>query len=200
MQKADLFERSISLHGDCMPRVLIVAGDAVEAHEIFYPYWRLKEESVDVVVAAPSKKVLQTVIHDVEPGWETYTEKPGYRFGWVDAAFEDVRPNEFDGLIIPGGRSPEYIRTRPQLEAIVKHFFEANKPVGAICHGPLLIASYGLAEGRKMTAYMAVGPDLKQAGAEYVDQEVVVDGNLITSRAWPDLPVFVKEFLRLLKT
>jgi len=184
--------------GIVMPKVLIVAGDAVEAQEIFYPYWRLKEAGVEVTVAAPSKKVLFTVVHDFEPGWETYTEKPGYRFGWVDAAYKDVKPEDFDGLIIPGGRAPEYMRTYKELEAIVKHFFEANKPVAAICHGPLIIAGYGLAKGRRMTCYMAVAPDLKQAGAEYVDEEVVVDGNLVTSRAWPDLPAFMREFLKLL--
>lgn len=182
-----------------MPKVLIVAGDAVEAQEIFYPYWRLKEEGIEVHVAAPSKKVLMTVVHDFEPGWETYTEKPGYRFGWVDLEFKEVNPEEYDGLIIPGGRAPEYVRTNPELERIVRHFFEANKPVAAICHGPLVLTGYGLASGRKMTCYMAVAPDLKRAGAEYVDQEVVVDGNLVTSRAWPDLPAFMREFLKLLK-
>jgi len=183
-----------------MSKVLILTGDAVEAQEIFYIFWRLKEEGVDVTVAAPSKKdALFTVVHDFEPGWETYTEKPGYRFTWVDAACKDVKPEEFDGLIIPGGRAPEYVRTYPEVEAIVKHFFEANKPVATLCHGPLVITGYGLAKGRRMTCYMAVAPDLRQAGAEYVDQEVVVDGNLITSRAWPDLPAFMREFLKLLK-
>jgi protease I len=183
-----------------MPKVLIVAGDAVEAQELFYPYWRLKEGGIEVAVAAPSKKdALFTVVHDFEPGWETYTEKPGYRFVWVDLAYKDVKPEEFDGLIIPGGRAPEYMRTYPELEPIVRHFFETNKPVAAICHGSLVIGGYGLAQGKKMTCYMAVAPDLKQAGAEYVDQEVAVDGNLITSRAWPDLPAFMREFLKLLK-
>lgn len=182
-----------------MSRILIVTGDAVEAHEIFYPYWRLKEEDIDVVVAAPSKRILQTVIHDSDPDWETYTEKPGYRFGWVGASYGDIKPSEFDGLIIPGGRAPEYIRTCPELEPIVRHFFQKDKPVGAICHGPLLIAGYGLAKERKMTAYLAIAADLKQAGADYVEEEVVVDRNLVTGRAWPDLPVFMKEFLRLIR-
>ncbi|MEM2442713.1 MAG: DJ-1/PfpI family protein [Candidatus Bathyarchaeia archaeon] len=184
--------------GGRLPKVLIIAGDGVEAQEIFYPFWRLKEAALDVVVAAPSKKTLFTVVHDFEPGWETYTEKSGYRFGWVDLSFKDVRPEEFDGLVIPGGRAPEYIRICPELEPIVRHFFEKNKPVAAICHGPLVIAGYGLAKGRKMTCYMAVAQDLKQAGAEYIDQEVVVDGNLVTSRAWPDLPAFMREFLKIL--
>ena len=186
--------------GDYMTKVLIVAGDAVEAQELFYPYWRLKEAGIEVVVAAPTKKeALFTVVHDFEPGWETYTEKPGYRFTWIDTSFKDVKPEEFDGLIIPGGRAPEFIRTYKELESIIKHFLDSGKPVAAICHGPLVIAGYGLAKGRKMTCYMAVAPDLRQAGAEYIDEEVVVDKNLITSRAWPDLPAFMREFLKLLK-
>lgn len=180
-------------------KVLIVAGDAVEAQELFYPYWRLKEEGFEVHVAAPSKKTLMTVVHDFEPGWETYTEKPGYRFGWVDKEFKEVDPGEYDGLLIPGGRAPEYIRLSQDLERIVRHFFEANKPVAAICHGPLLLTAYKLVSGRKMTSYIAVSPDIKAQGAEWVDQEVVVDGNLVTARAWPDLPSWMKEFIKLLK-
>ncbi|MGY0287228.1 MAG: DJ-1/PfpI family protein [Candidatus Methanodesulfokora washburnensis] len=181
-------------------KVLIIAGDGVEAQEIFYPYYRLKEAGYEVDVAAPSKKdILFTVVHDFEPGWETYSEKPGYRFPWVSKAFKDVKPEEYEGLVIPGGRAPEFIRTYPELEKLVKHFFEKNKPVAAICHGPLVLAAYGLLKGRKATSYIAVKPDVETAGAKYVDAEVVVDGNLVTSRAWPDLPAFMREFLKLLK-
>lgn len=86
-------------------------------------FWRLKEEEIDVAVAAPSKKTLFTVVHDFEPGWETYSENMGYRFGWFDLAFKDVKPEEFDGLIIPGGRAPEFIRTFTELEPLIRHFF-----------------------------------------------------------------------------
>lgn len=182
-----------------MARVLIVAGDAVEAQELFYPYWRLKEEGFEVHVAAPSKKTLFTVVHDFEPGWETYTEKPGYRFEWVDKSFDEVNPEEYDGLVIPGGRMPEYVRLNRTLERIVRHFMEAGKPVAAICHGPLILAAYGLLKGRRVTSYIAVKPDMTNAGAEWVDQEVVVDGNLVTSRAWPDNPAWMREFIKLLK-
>ncbi len=182
-----------------MVKVLIVAGDAVEALEIFYPYYRLKEEGFEVHVAAPSKKELNTVVHDFEEGWETYTEKKGYIFGWVDLTFAEVKPEDYDGLYIPGGRAPEYIRTYPELEKIVKHFFEANKPVAAICHGPQILAAYGLLKEKRATCYLAVKPDLISCGAEYKDEEVVVDGNLVTSRAWPDLPALMREFIKLLK-
>ncbi len=182
-----------------MAKVLIIAGDAVEALEIFYPYYRLKEEGFEVHVAAPTKKDIFTVVHDFEPGWETYYEKPGYRFRWVDLSFKDVKPEEYDGLFIPGGRAPEYIRTYPELEKIVKHFFDANKPVAAICHGPQVLAAYGLLGNRKATCYIAVKPDLVGCGVEYQDAEVVIDNNLVTSRAWPDLPALMREFIKLLK-
>ncbi len=182
-----------------MAKVLIIAGDAVEALEIFYPYYRLKEEGFEVHVAAPSKKELHTVVHDFEEGWETYTEKKGYLFRWVDLTFSEVKPEEYDGLFIPGGRAPEYIRTYPELEKIVRHFFEANKPVAAICHGPQILAAYGLLKGRTATCYVAVKPDLTSCGADYKDEEVVVDGNLVTSRAWPDLPALMREFIKMLK-
>jgi len=182
-----------------MKKILILAGDAVEAQEIFYPYYRLKEEGFEVKVAGPKKEPLYTVVHDFEPGWTTYTEKPGYRFPWVDMTFKEVSPEEFDGLVIPGGRMPEYIRLDENVERVIKHFFEANKPIAAICHGPLLFIHLGLAKGRKMTSYIAIKPDVIAGGAEYLDEEVVVDGNLVTSRAWPDLPSFMKKFIELLK-
>lgn len=187
--------------GDSMvKKVLILAGDGVEAQEIFYPYYRLKEEGFEVHVAAPTKKdVLFTVVHDFEPGWETYSEKLGYRFPWVTLAFKDVKAEEYDGLVIPGGRAPEFIRLYPEVEGIVKHFFNANKPVAAICHGPLVLTAFGLLKGRKATSYIAVKPDIVNSRAKYIDAEVVVDGNLVTSRAWPDLPAFMREFIKLLK-
>ena len=171
----------------------------MEAQEIFYPYYRLKEEGYDVKVAAPSKKSLFTVVHDFEPGIETYTEKPGYRFEWVDLTFEEMKPEDYDGLIIPGGRAPEYIRTSPHLPRTVKHFFEKNKPVAAICHGPLVLTAYGLIKRRKLTAYGVLKADIEGSGGTFLDQEVVVDRNLVTSRAWPDLPAFMREFMKLLK-
>jgi protease I len=182
-------------------RVLIVAGDAVEAQELFYPYWRLKEEGFEVHVAAPTKKVLMTVVHDFEPGWETYTEKPGYRFVWVDKEFKEVNPEDYDGLVIPGGRAPEYIRLNEDLERIVRHFMEKRKPLAAICHGPLILTGYKLIEpGMNVTSYAAVAPDLKAHGANWQDKEVVIcRGHIVTARAWPDLPYWMREFIRILK-
>jgi protease I len=182
-----------------MPKVLILAGDAVEALEIMYPYQRLQEEGIDVQIAAPTKKTLQSVVHDFEPGVETYTEKLGYR---VEAhkAFADVKPEDYDGVVIPGGRAPEYIRNEAALPDIVRHFLDSGKPIAAICHALLVLSAVeGSLKGRRVTAYPALKLDLAAAGAEYVDQEVVVDGNLVTSRAWPDHPAFMREFLKLLR-
>jgi protease I len=181
-------------------KVLIITGDGVEAQEIFYIYYRLSELGYIVHVASPRKKdFLFTVVHDFEPGWTTYSEKPGYRFPWVHKSFKDADPEEYDGLAIPGGRAPEYIRLSPEIERIVKHFFDKHKPVAAICHGAQVLTPFGVLKGRRVTAYITVKPEVENAGAEYIDGEVVVDGNLVTSRAWPDLPSFMKEFIRLLE-
>ncbi|MDI3256957.1 MAG: DJ-1/PfpI family protein [Kyrpidia sp.] len=178
-------------------KVLITAGDAVEALEIYYPYYRLLEESIEAVIAAPSTKTLHTVVHDFET-WETYTEKPGYQIQ-AHLSFEEVNPEEYDGLIIPGGRAPEYIRLNPALPAIVRHFFETGKPVGAICHAAQVLETVpDLMKNRSLTAYIACRPSVESMGARYVNETVHVDGNLVSGHAWPDLPGFMREFLKRL--
>jgi len=180
-------------------KVLIVTGDAVEALEIFYPYYRCLEEGFEAVIASPAKKTLHTVCHDFEAHSETYTEKPAYQLP-SHVAFADVNPADFDGLIIPGGRAPEYIRLNEHLKPIVAHFFETNKPVATICHGSQVLAlvKEHLRE-RKMTAYQACRPDVEACGALYQTETLHVDGNLVSAHAWPDLPGFMREFIRLLK-
>ncbi len=182
-------------------KILIIGGDAAEDLEIFYPYFRLKEEGWRVDVAAPTKKPLRTVVHDFEEGWETYTEKPGHRFPWVTKTLAEVNPDDYDGLVIPGGRMPEYVRVNAEedVKRIVTKFFQDNKPVAAICHGPQILAAFNLLKGRKVTTYIAVKPEAVNAGAIWVDEEVVVDGNLVTSRAWPDNPAWMREFIKLVK-
>ncbi|MFQ5710272.1 MAG: DJ-1/PfpI family protein [Candidatus Geothermarchaeales archaeon] len=165
---------------------------------MWYPYQRFKEEGYEVHIAAPTKKAVQSVVHDFEPGFDTYTEKLGYRVP-ADLAFKDVKVEDYDGLVIPGGRAPEYIRNDKDLQNIVKHFLREGKPVAAICHAPLILIALGAVKGRTLTAYPALRVDLEAAGGTYVDKEVVVDGRLITSRAWPDNPAFIREFIKLLK-
>jgi len=186
--------------GEKTPRILILGGDAAEALEILYPYFSLREEGWTVHVAAPKKEKIHTVVHDFEPGWQTYTEKPGYLWQ-PDLLLDEVNPRDYDGLVIPGGRLPEYIRLYDKTIEIVRHFFEANKPVAAICHAPLVLVAAvpEKLKGRRMTSYIAVKPDVVNAGAEWVDEEVVVDGNLVTSRAWPDNPAWMREFKRLVR-
>ncbi|MBI1849642.1 MAG: DJ-1/PfpI family protein [Planctomycetes bacterium] len=180
------------------PSILIVTGDAAEALEVMYPLQRLREEGFAVTLAAPTKKVLQSVVHDFEPGFDTYTEKLGYRIP-ADVAFADVDPARFDALVIPGGRAPEWIRNDKNLARIVRHFFDEGKPVAAICHAALILAAVGVVRGRTMTAYPAIRPEVESAGATFKDVEVVVDRNLVTSRAWPDHPAFLREFLKLVR-
>ena len=180
-----------------MKRVLILTGDGGEGLEIYYAIFRLQEEGHVPEVAAPSAKPVQAVVHDFEPGIDTYVERPGYRVP-VDRTFEEVDPTRYDGLLIPGGRAPEYIRNRPAVQKIVQHFFEANKPVGAICHGVQVIAAAMAIGGRDVTCYREIACEMEQSGADYQDKEVVVDGNLVTSRTWADNPFWMREFLKLL--
>ncbi|WEG14366.1 DJ-1/PfpI family protein [Pullulanibacillus sp. KACC 23026] len=182
-------------------KVLIVTGDAVEALEVYYPYYRLLEAGVEAVIASPTKKKLQTVIHDFV-GWDTYTESKGYMLE-SHTSFAEVDPTDYDGLIIPGGRAPEYIRLDSNLQNIVAHFFEAEKPVGAICHAVLVLAALknkAYFEGTTMTAYTACRPDVEGLGATYAEDTLHVEANLVSGHAWPDLPGFMREFLKLLES
>ncbi|HJV45970.1 MAG TPA: DJ-1/PfpI family protein [Bacillota bacterium] len=179
-------------------KVLIVTGDAVEALEVFYPYYRCLEEGFETVIASPQRKTLNTVCHDFEPHSETYTEKPAYRLD-SHLSFEEVNPGEYDGLIIPGGRAPEYIRLNPHLKPIIAHFFETGKPVASICHGSQVLALVKeYLEGLEMTAYQACRPDIEACGAIYQTQTLHVHKNLVSGHAWPDLPGFMREFIQLL--
>jgi protease I len=180
------------------PKVLILTGDAGESLEVMYPYQRLKEEGYDVQIAAPSKKKLRFVVHDFEPGFDTYTEKPGYTSS-ADVAFADVNPAEYVAVVIPGGRAPEYIRNNKDCLRIVQHFFEQQKPVAQLCHAPLILAAAGVLKGKRTAAYPALEPDVKAAGAQFVDSEAVIDGVMVSARAWPDHPAWMREFIRILK-
>jgi len=180
------------------PRVLILTGDAAESLEVMYPYQRLREEGYEVHIAAPTRKKLRFVVHDFEPGFETYTEKPGYSWD-ADLAFADVKPDDYVAVVIPGGRAPEYIRNDRDFQRIIRHFFDEEKPVAQLCHAPLALAAAGVLTGRRTAAYPALEPDMKAAGAQFVDAEAVVDGTMVSARAWPDHPSWMREFVRLLR-
>ncbi len=181
-----------------MTRVLLVAGDATESLDTWYPYHRLREEGIEVHIGAPVKKLLKSVVHDFEPGWETYVEKPGYHIP-ADIAFADVDPENYDGIILSGGRAPEFLRNDAKLQKIVRHFVESKKPIAALCHGVLILAAIDGLRGRTVATYEALAPDVAIAGGKLVDKEVVVDGNLVSSRTWMDLPFFMREFLKVLR-
>jgi protease I len=180
-----------------MPKVLMLTGDAAESLEVMYPYQRLREEGYEVEVAAPSRKKLQFVVHDFVEGFDTYTEKPGYTMD-ADLAFSEVEPDQYAALVIPGGRAPEYIRNDPDAQRIVRHFFDDEKPVAQLCHAGLALAAAGVLGGRRTAAYPALEPDIKAAGGEFVDGAAVVDGVMVSARAWPDHPEWMREFLKVM--
>jgi protease I len=165
-------------------RALILSADNFEDTELLIPYYRLQEEGIQVDVASIKKGEIKG--------------KHGYEVN-VDKTLKQVNPEDYDILILPGGKAPEVIRKEKEALEIAKHFFQKNKPVSAICHGPQTLISAGLLTGRHATCYKTVAKEMKDAGALYEDKEVVVDGNLITSRQPSDLPAFLKETIKLLK-
>lgn len=181
-----------------MAKVLIITGDGAESLEVMYPYQRLREEGYEVHIAAPSRKKLQFVVHDFVAEFDTYTEKLGYTWD-ADMAFADVDPADYVALVIPGGRAPEYIRNDADCKRIVEHFFAADKPVAQLCHAALLLSAVGVLKDRRTAAYPALEPDVTAAGAQFVDGAAVVDGMMVSARAWPDHPEWMREFITLLR-
>ncbi len=179
-----------------MARYLIVTGDAGEGLEIYYCLYRAREDGSEAHVAGPSARVIRSVVHDFEPDLDTYVEKPSYRVP-VDLTFADVAPESYDAVILPGGRAPEYLRNDAEVQRIVGHFLTAGKPIAAICHGPQVLTALDAVRGRRLTAYPPLQTDITNAGGDFVDEEVVVDGNLITSRGWPDLCAFMRETVKM---
>jgi protease I len=180
-----------------MTKVLILTGDAGESLEVMYPYQRLLEAGYEVDVAAPSKKKLQFVVHDFVEGFDTYTEKAGYTWD-ADLAFRDVDPSDYVALVIPGGRAPEYIRNDADCQRIVQHFFSEEKPVAQLCHAGQVLGAAGVLQGRRTAAYPALKPDITAAGATFEDAAGVVDGMMVSARAWPDHPSWMREFMKML--
>jgi protease I len=178
-------------------RVLVAVGEFSEGMETYYMVFRLMEEGIQPVVAAKDVKRLQMVVHDFDPKYSNYIEMTGYCIE-TDIAYKDVKPADYDGLLIPGGRGPEEIRQYPEALDITRHFLENEKPLGAMCHGPQVVWAAGSVKGRKMACYYGIRPDLELAGATFVDQPTVIDGKLVTSRGWPDLPDFMPKFIDVL--
>lgn len=181
-----------------MPKVLLVIGDATEVLDTMYPFFRIPEDGFQVDVAAPEKRLYHMVQHEQPPGWDITQETAAYHLQ-SDIAFRDVKPEEYSGLFISGGRAPEYLRYDPDLLNLTRHFFETGKPVASVCHGIEIIAAANCIQGKKVTTVAKCELDATTAGATYVDETVVIDGNLVTARTWHDNTLFLKEFMRLLK-
>jgi protease I len=185
-------------------KILLLAGDYVEDYEIIVPFHALQMVGHTVHVVCPGKKAgefVPTSIHDFE-GDQTYTEKRGHNFA-LNATFDQVQAEDYDALMIPGGRAPEYIRMNARVLEIVRYFMKENRPVAAICHAPQVLAAAGVLKGRKCSSYPATSPDVTLAGGTYVDvgmADAVVDGNLVTGPAWPALHSWLAKFLAVLGT
>jgi protease I len=184
--------------------ILMLVGDYVEDYEVMVPFQALLMVGHTVHAVCPGKKsgeVVRTAIHDFE-GDQTYSEKRGHNFS-LNASFDEVQASDYDALVIPGGRAPEYLRLNPKVLDIVRHFAGAKKPIAAICHAAQILTTAGVVEGKRVSAYPAVAPEVNRAGGKYVEismDQALVDGNLVTAPAWPAHPAWMKEFLGVLGT
>jgi protease I len=184
--------------------ILLLAGDYVEDYEIMVPFQALQMVGHTVDAVCPGKKsgeTVRTAVHDFE-GDQTYSEKRGHNFA-LNATFDQIKAEEYDALLIPGGRAPEYLRLNARVLEMVRHFASANKPIAAICHGAQLLAAAGVLRGKKCSCYPACAPEVILAGGTFADiavTEAVIDGNLVTGPAWPAHPAWLSKFLILLGT
>ena len=185
-------------------KILMLVGDYVEDYEVMVPFQALGMVGHTVHAVCPDKQAgeqVRTAIHDFE-GAQTYSEKPGHHFT-LNATFAEVQAEEYDALVIPGGRAPEYLRLNATVLKIVQHFSQADKPIAAICHGAQILTAAGVMAGKACSAYPAVGPEVTRAGGKYVDipvDQAHVDGVLVTAPAWPAHPAWLAQFLRVLGT
>jgi protease I len=181
-----------------MHKIMLVIGDAAEVLDTMYPLFRLKEEGYLVDVAAPAKRVYHLVQHDRHPEWDITIESPGYKLA-ADVAFKDIKPEQYAGMVISGGRAPEYLRYDADLLRLTRWFADKKLPIASVCHGIEIIAAADVIRGRKVTTVAKCRLDAEFSGATYLDQEVVVDGNLVCARTWHDNPAWMREFIKLLR-
>jgi protease I len=185
-------------------KILMLVGDYVEDYEVMVPFQALQMVGHTVHAVCPDKRdgeTVRTAVHDFE-GDQTYSEKRGHNFA-LNATFAEVKAEDYDALVIPGGRAPEYIRLNQTVLEMVRHFSQAGKPIASICHGAQVLAAAGVIQGKSCSAYPAVGPDVTCAGGQFVDipvNEAHVDGNLVTAPAWPAHPDWLAKFLKVLGT
>ena len=185
-------------------KILLLVGDYAEDYETMVPFQMLVMVGHKVDAMCPGKAKgdhVLTAIHDFE-GAQTYSEKPGHRFT-LNATFDAIKPEDYDAVVIPGGRAPEYLRMDPRVIKAVQHFAQANKPIAAICHAAQLLAAADVIRGRKVSAYPACAAEVRLAGGEYAEigmDQAITDGNLVTAPAWPAHPAWMRQFLAVLGT
>ena len=187
-------------------KILMLVGDFVEDYEAMVPFQMLTMVGHTVHAVCPEKKAgdtVKTAVHDFT-GDQTYAEFPGHNFA-LNATFDEIKPEDYDALVIPGGRAPEYLRLNDRVIEITKHFADANKPIAAVCHGPQILAAADVLKDKNCLPYPAAGPECVIAGANLVApnetfSNAITDGNLVTAPAWPAHPEWMKQFLELLKT
>ncbi len=183
------------------PKVLLPIGDATEAMDTLYPYFRIPEDDFQVVVAGPEARLYHMVLHEVPPSsdvpWDITQERPGYHLQ-ADVAFRDVDPSEYIGMFVSGGRAPEYLRYDKDLLRITQRIFAARKPVAVVCHGIEILSAAGVLKQRSATTVAKCALDCAQGGGKYVDRPVVVDGNLVSARTWHDNTPFLKQYMKML--
>jgi protease I len=185
-------------------KILMLVGDFGEDYETMVPFQTLLMVGHTVHAVCPDKRAgdwVMTAIHDFD-GYQTYSEKPGHRFS-LNASFAEIKGEDYDALVVPGGRAPEYLRMNREVIALVQHFAKAGKPIAAICHGAQLLAAAGVIRGRKVSAYPAGAAEVELAGASYAEiavDQAVTDGTLVTAPAWPAHPAWLAQFLKVLGT
>lgn len=187
-------------------KILMIVGDFVEDYEVMVPFQMLVMVGHDVHAVCPNKKAgdsVATAIHDFE-GDQTYTEKRGHNFA-LNATFAEVDETQYDALVIPGGRAPEYLRLDARVIEITQHFASTGKPIAAICHGIQILTAADVVQGKSCSAYPAIKPEIESAGGSYVEASATfdnahVDSNLVTAPAWPAHPNWIRAFLGLLET
>jgi protease I len=178
-------------------KILIVTGDGGEGYEALYAYHRFQEAGYDPVVAAPSKRRLHLVLHDFEPGWDTYVERQGYGLE-SHITLEEIQPADYEAVLILGGRAPEFLRHHAGLISALKQFQAQGKWILSICHGIQVLVAAGLVEGRCVTCYEHVRSEVERAGGRFSEQQAVRDGKIISAQTWQSHPEFYREIFACL--
>jgi protease I len=185
-----------------MTKILMPIGDATEALDTFYPFFRLPEDGFEVIVAGPEARLYHSVLHEIPPNsdvpWDITQERPGYHIR-ATVAFRDMQAEDYAGMFISGGRAPEYLRYDRDLLRVTREIHAAGKPIACVCHGIEILTAADIIQGCTVTTVAKCALDARQGGAEYVDREVVIDGNLVTARTWHDNTALMREFVRMLK-